>query len=354
MIRLAQSVFGRTPDGTTVDLFTLRNAAGIEIRVITYGGVIVSLKTPDRTGAFDDIVLGFDDLESYLTKSRYFGCIVGRYGNRIAGGRFTLDGQAYTLATNNGPNHLHGGVRGWDKVVWHAAPFERTDAAGVVLRHTSADGDEGYPGEVAATVTYTLSDRDQLSVRYQATTTKPTVINLTQHTYFNLAGPKAADVLGHQLRLNASRFTPVSDVLIPTGEIASVSGTPFDFRTMLPIGARINETHEQLVRAKGYDHNFVLDRAGDALTPAAHVEEPLTGRTLDVATTEPALQFYSGNFLDNSRIGKGGRVLSYRSGFCLETQHFPDSPNHPAFPSTELRPGGSYLSETVFGFGTRG
>jgi aldose 1-epimerase len=354
MMRLAQSAFGQMPDGTAVDLFTLRNAAGIEIRVITYGGVIVSLKTPDRTGALDDIVLGFDDLESYLTKSRYFGCIVGRYGNRIAGGRFTLDGQVYTLATNNGPNHLHGGLRGWDKAVWHAAPFERADAAGVVLRHASPDGDEGYPGEVAATVTYTLSDRDQLSVRYQATTTRPTVINLTQHTYFNLAGTKAADVLGHQLRLNASRFTPVSEALIPTGELASVTGTPFDFRTMTPIGARINEGHEQLVRAKGYDHNFVVDRGGDALTPAAHVEEPLTGRTLDVATTEPGLQFYSGNFLDNSRIGKGGRVLSYRSGFCLETQHFPDSPNHPTFPSTELRPGGSYLSETIFGFGTRG
>jgi len=353
-MRLAQSAFGQMPDGTAVDLFTLRNAAGIEIRVITYGGVIVSLKTPDRAGALDDVVLGFYDLESYLTKSRYFGCIVGRYGNRIAGGRFTLDGQVYTLATNNGPNHLHGGVTGWDKVVWHAATFERADAAGVVLRHTSPDGDEGYPGEVAATVTYTLSDRDQLSVRYQATTTKPTVINLTQHTYFNLAGTKAADVLGHQLRLNASRFTPVSEALIPTGELASVSGTPFDFRTMNPIGARINEGHEQLVRAKGYDHNFVVDRGGDALTPAAQVEEPLTGRTLDVATTEPGLQFYSGNFLDNSRIGKGGRVLSYRSGFCLETQHFPDSPNHRAFPTTELRPGGSYLSETVFGFGTRG
>lgn len=351
MTRLTQDSFGRTPDNTNVDLITLQNAAGIEIRVITYGGVIVSLRTPDRHGAPDDIVLGFDDLASYLTKSRYFGCIVGRYGNRIAGGQFTLDGHTYSLATNNGPNHLHGGVKGWDKVFWSAAPFERADASGVVLRYTSADGEEGYPGEVAATVTYTLTDGNQLIVNYQATTSKPTVINMTQHTYFNLAGGRAADVLAHRLRLNANRFTPVSTALIPTGELASVDGTPLDFRTLTSIGARINETHEQLARAKGYDHNFVLNRNGDGLVPAAHVEEPLTGRTLDVTTTEPGIQFYSGNNLDDSRIGKGGRPLSYRSGFCLETQHFPDSPNHPHFPSTVLRPGEHYRSETVFGFG---
>jgi aldose 1-epimerase len=348
----ATTQFGLTPDNVPVELITLRNASGIELRAITYGGVIVSLKTPDRQGALDDIVLGFDDLQSYLTKSRYFGCIVGRYGNRIAGGRFMLDGQTYTLATNNGPNHLHGGVKGWDKRIWTAAPFERPDASGVVLQYTSADGEEGYPGEVAATVTYTLTDRNELILRYEATTSKPTVINLTQHTYFNLAGARGVDVLGHRLQIHADRFTPVDTALIPTGDLASVQGTPLDFRDLTPIGARIGDPHEQLVRAKGYDHNFVLSRTAGGLGPAAHVEEPLTGRTLDVSTTEPGMQFYSGNMLDDSRIGKGGRLLTFRTGFCLETQHFPDSPNHPNFPSTALRPGETYRSETVFGFGT--
>ena len=350
MTRLTQHPFGQMPDGTTVDLFTLTNAQGIEVRAITYGCVIVSLKTPDRHGAVDDIVLGFDDLTSYLTKSRFFGCVVGRYGNRIAAGRFTLDGVTYSLATNNGQNHLHGGTRGWDKVVWHARPFERADAAGVALSYLSADGEEGYPGEVAAVVTYTLSDRNELSVKYEATTTKPTIINLTQHTYFNLAYSQAEQIVAHRLQIHAAQFTPVDTTMIPTGEIASVAGTPFDFRSMTPVGARIDDPHEQLARAKGYDHNFVLSRSAAGLVPAARVEDPLTGRTLDVATTEPGLQFYSGNHLDDSRVGKGGRLLSRRSGLCLETQHFPDSPNHPHFPSTVVRPGADYQSETVFGF----
>ena len=351
MTRLVQHPFGRLPDGTAVDLFTLTNAHGIEVRVMTYGCVILSLKTPDRHGGFDDIVLGFDDLTSYLTRSRFFGCVVGRYANRIAGGRFTLDGVTYALATNNGPNHLHGGSRGWDKAVWTPAPFERADASGVVLRYLSADGEESYPGEVSAVVSYTLNDRNELAVRYEATTSKPTIINLTQHTYFNLSYSQTSQITGHALQIFADKFTPVDQALIPTGEITSVAGTPLDFQTLTTIGSRIDHPHEQLVRGKGYDHNFVLSRATDGLVPAAHVEDPLTGRTLDVSTTEPGLQFYSGNFLDDSRAGKVGRPLWYRSGFCLETQHFPDSPNHSNFPSTVLRPGTAYRSETVFGFG---
>jgi aldose 1-epimerase len=344
--------YERTPDGQNVDLITLRNQNGIEMTVLTYGGVIATLRTPDRTGAADDIVLGFDNLRSYVDKSPYFGCIIGRYGNRIARGRFTLDGQTYTLATNNDANHLHGGVKGWDKAVWRAEPFQRENV-GVVLMHTSADGDEGYPGRVNATVTYTLTNDNELIVDYEATTDKPTVINLTQHSYFNLAGSRAPDILGHELRLNAAQYTPVDAGLIPTGEIATVEGTPFDFRTLTPIGARINATDAQLERGKGYDHNFVLSRSGGGLADAAEVHEPLTGRVMTIRTTEPGIQFYSGNFLDGTLTGKSGRVYPLRSGFCLETQHYPDSPNRANFPSTVLRPGETYRSQTVFTFGAR-
>ena len=349
--RLMQAPFGRTADGVLVDLITLRNGQGIEMTVLTYGGTIVSLKTPDKDGALDDIVLGFDDLASYETKSPYFGCLIGRYGNRIAKGKFALDGTTYTLATNNGVNHLHGGVKGWDKVVWAADPFQHADGVGVKLTYTSKDGEEGYPGTVKAEVTYTLTDQNQLIVEYHATTDKATIINLTQHTYFNLAGAKANDILGHQLMLNAATYTPVDATLIPTGEIAPVEGTPFDFRTPTAIGARIDAKDEQIVRGLGYDHNFVLTRSGDGLSEAARVTEPLTGRTLTIATTEPGIQFYSGNFLDGTLTGKGGRVYPHRFGFCLETQHYPDSPNHPNFPSTVLQPGQDYRTKTVFTFG---
>jgi len=349
--RLTQGPFDRTPDGQLVDRITLRNGNGIEMTVLTYGGVITSLKTPDRTGALDDIVLGFDDLKSYIEKSPYFGCLIGRYGNRIAKGRFSLDGHEYTLATNNGANHLHGGVKGWDKAVWGFDVFQDAKGVGVVLTHTSADGDEGYPGTVNAKVTYTLTEKNSLVIDYEATTDKATVINLTQHSYFNLAGAKAADILGHELMINAAEYTPVDDTLIPTGQIATVDGTPFDFRTSTPIGARINDKNEQLTRGLGYDHNFVLTRTAPGLVDAARVTEPLTGRTMTIATTEPGLQFYSGNFLDGTLTGKGGRVYPHRSGFCLETQHYPDSPNHPTFPTTTLRPGETHKTQTVFTFG---
>jgi aldose 1-epimerase len=350
-----RSSFGRMPDGTAVDLYTLANPHGIEIRAITYGAVIVSVRTPDRAGRFADIVLGFDAFDDYLTKSRYFGAVVGRYGNRIAKGRFTLDGRTFQLATNNGVNHLHGGVRGFDKVVWKAEPFERGGAVGVALTYTSRDGEEGYPGTLQAKVTYTLTPSDELIVQYEASADKATPINLTNHSYFNLAGN--GDILAHQLTLEADRFTPVDETLIPTGEIAPVEGTPFDFRKPTAIGARINGDHEQLRRGNGYDHNFVLAAASGASagsTPRhfARVLEPSSGRTLDVATTEPGVQFYSGNFLDGSATGKGGHVYGRRTGFCLETQHFPDSPNHPNFPTAILRPGTTYSSKTVFTFGT--
>jgi len=345
------AAFGTTADGKAIEIFTLRNAKGVEARVMNYGGIIVSLKTPDRAGKLDDIVLGFDSLAPYLKGTPYFGAIIGRYGNRIGHARFALDGKTYELAKNDGPNHLHGGVRGFDKVVWAAEPFERATERGLVLKYTSPDGEEGYPGTVAATVTYTLNDANELAVDYAATTDKPTPVNLTQHSYFNLAGAGSGDILGHQLMIAASNVTPVDSTLIPTGLLAPVAGTPFDFRTPTAIGARINVADVQLKNGKGYDHNWVLDRKGAGLELAAKVTEPTSGRTLEVRTTEPGLQFYSGNFLDGTIKGKGGRVYGHRSGFCLETQHYPDSPNQPSFPSTILRPGQEYRTHTVFAFG---
>jgi len=341
----------KAPDGQPVNLITMRNQNGIEMTVLSYGGIIKTLKTPDKTGAIDDIVLGFDDLASYVKSSPYFGCIIGRYGNRIAKGKFTLDGQAYTLAKNNDQNHLHGGVKGWDKVVWASEPFQHTDGVGVVLTYTSKDGEEGYPGTVKAKVTYTLTDDNRLVVDYSATTDKATVINLTQHSYFNLAGAKANDILGHELMLNAGDYTPVDATLIPNGKIVPVEGTPFDFRKSTAIGARIGASDEQITFGKGYDHNWVLSRTGTGLVEAAKVVEPLSGRTMTISTTEPGIQFYSGNFLDGTLKGKGGRVYPHRAGFCLETQHYPDSPNHPNFPTTTLKPGEEYKSQTVFTFG---
>ncbi|MEO8078023.1 MAG: aldose epimerase family protein [Acidobacteriota bacterium] len=343
------AAFGKTADGKPVTLYTLTNANGVELRAMTYGAIITSLKTPDRAGVMSDIVLGFDTLDGYLKASPYFGAVVGRYGNRIAKGQFTLDGKAYTLAKNNGPNHLHGGVKGFDKLIWDAVPSSQ--AAAVTFSRTSTDGEEGYPGNVKAQVTYTLTDKNELVIDYRATTDKATPINLTQHSYFNLAGEGSGDILGHELTIHADRFTPVDATLIPTGQLAPVQGTPLDFRTATTIGARIDAKHDQLVNGKGYDHNWVLNKSGQGLQPAARVVEPKSGRTLDVATTEPGLQFYSGNFLDGTTTGKSGHVYQQRTGLCLETQHFPDSPNQPAFPSTILRPGQVYSARTVFTFG---
>jgi aldose 1-epimerase len=344
-----RSAFGKLPDDGGVDLFTLTNVHGIEVRAMTYGATIVSVRTPDRRGRIGDITLGFDSVEGYLTRSRFFGAVVGRYGNRIARGQFSIDGRMFQLAANNGPNHLHGGVKGFDKVLWSGEPFERDGDVGVVLRYTSRDGEEGYPGTLPTTVTYTLTPRDELIVDYRATSDKATHVNLTQHTYFNLAGEGSGDVLRHQIAIDADRFTPVDEQMIPTGELASVEGTPFDFRRATSIGARIDADHPQLRRAGGYDHNFVLNGRTE-LHLAARVVELSTGRTLEVDTTQPGVQFYTGNRLDGPE-GKGGHVYGPRSGFCLETQHFPDSPNHPDFPSTLLRPGATYVSRTVFRFG---
>jgi aldose 1-epimerase len=319
-----------------VELFTLTNEHGIEVRAMTYGATITSIRTADRSGTRADIVLGFDSLSGYLAGSPYFGAVVGRYANRIAGGRFTLDGETYQLARNNGPNSLHGGVRGYDKVLWRAEPFHKTRAAGVVFRYMSPDSEEGFPGTVSLEVSYTLTD------------------NLSQHTYWNLHGEAQGDILDHVLTIDASAFTPVDSTLIPTGQVAAVGGTPFDFRQGIAIGARINDSHTQLRFGRGYDHNWVIDRAGGApLAHAARLEDPTTGRVLDIRTTEPGIQFYSGNFLDGTIRGKNGQVYGHRTGLCLETQHFPDSPNHPNFPTTILRPGARYESRTVVAFSVK-
>jgi len=349
---MTRSPFGSLPDGTALELYTFRNASGMEVSVTNYGGIITSLKVPDRNGALGDVTLGYESIDGYLKSSPYFGALIGRYGNRIGNAQFTLDGTTYKLPANDGPNTLHGGVKGFDKVVWNAEPFEREGERGVVFTYTSPDGEEGFPGTLQARVTYTLTDNNELAFDYHATTDKPTVVNLTQHAYFNLAGDGSGDILGHELTINADRYTPVDKNLIPTGELASVAGTPFDFRTKNTIGARINDDHPQLKAGGGYDHNFVLNRSGDGLVLAARVEEPKTGRVMEVHTTEPGLQFYSGNFLDGSIIGKQGHVYAHRTGFCLETQHFPDSPNKPSFPSTTLRPGEEYTSRTVYTFST--
>ena len=335
------------------DVVTLTNANGVEVRTIPYGATIVSIKVPDRNGTRDDVVLGFDTGDGYQKDHPYFGAIVGRYGNRIAKGHFTLDCATYTLATNNGPNHLHGGAKGFSRVVWRAEPLTRDGKQAVAYTYVSRDGEEGYPGELTVRVTYTLTASNEIVVEYDATTTKPTPINLTQHSYFNLAGEGSGDILGHQLTIVADRFTPVDATLIPTGELAPVEGTPFDFRQPAPIGARIDADHEQIRHGNGYDHNWVLNGTAGQRRHAATLEDPKSGRTLDVSTTEPGLQFYAGNFLDGTITGKSGHVYKRRNGLCLETQHFPDSPNHPNFPSTILRPGERYQSQTVFAFGVK-
>lgn len=345
---LTTAPFGRTPDGAAVDLYTLRNAHGLTVKVMTYGCIITEIHTPDRNGQMGDIVLGFDNLDGYLRGHPYFGCVVGRYANRIAQARFTLDGQTYTLAANNGPNALHGGLKGFDKVVWQAEPLSVPNGVAVRFRHVSPDGEEGYPGTLQALVTYTLTDDNELRLDYEATTDKPTVVNLTNHTYWNLAG--GGDIYGHELTLFADRFTPVDDTLIPTGEIAPVAGTPMDFTRPKPIGRDLKQLTND---PQGYDHNFVLRHGGGKLAPCATVYEPKTGRVLEIRTDQPGVQFYSGNFLDGTLTGKGGWVYRQHHALCLETQHFPDSPNQPRFPSTVLRPGQVYKTTTVHKFSAR-
>jgi aldose 1-epimerase len=349
-VTVTREQFGQMPDGTTIEAFTLRNSRGIEVKAITYGGIITSLRIPDREGRFDDVALGYDTLDGYLkTNSPYFGGIIGRYANRIANASFTLDGKTYPLAANNGPNHLHGGNKGFDKVWWKGEDFQNRTGVGVAFEYVSADGEEGYPGKLEIAVTYTLTERNELIVDYFAVSDKPTPVNLTQHTYFNLTGGRR-DVLDHEIMVNADRYTPIDSTLIPTGTLSAVEGTPFDFRKPMRIGDRIDSDDEQLKLARGYDHNFVLNRPNDDLVQAARVHDPMTGRVLDVLTTEPGVQFYSGNFLDGTITGKSGTVYARRFGFCLETQHFPDSPNKPQFPSTVLRPGQEYRSQTKFVF----
>jgi len=351
---IAEKPFGKTNEGEAVSLYTLTNKNGMEVQITNYGGIIVSLTAPDRAGKFADVVLGFDNLEGYLKGHPFFGCITGRYANRIAGGSFTLDGKTYTLAKNNGENHLHGGLKGFDKAVWKAEPADSRDGAALKLSYLSKDGEEGYPGNLKVTVTYTLArERNELRIEYRATTDKATPINLTNHTYFNLAGQGEGDILGHVLHINADRFTPVNDKLIPTGELRSLDGSPLDFRKPTAIGARIDARYEQLGFGRGYDHNYVLNGKPGELALAARAEEPKSGRILEVLTTEPGMQLYTGNFLDGSLTGKGGKVYQRRFGFCLETQHFPDSPNQAKFPSTILRPGQEYRSTTVFRFSAK-
>ena len=347
---ISRARFDAAPDGKQVDIFTLVNDSGMTVRAMSYGAIILSISVPDAKGTMGDVVLGFDSLAGYVKSSPYFGAVVGRYGNRIAKGRFTLDGVQYRLAVNNGPNALHGGVQGFDKRVWTGEPVRSDSGVGVAFTLVSPAGEEGYPGTLTARVTYTLmTARNELVIDYEGSTDKATPVNLTNHSYFNLAG--AGDILGHTLMLNADSMTPVDATLIPTGAITSVRGTPFDFRTPTAIGARIDAKDAQIKHGGGYDHNFVVNRSAPGLAHVAQVTEPTTGRTLDVSSTEPGVQFYTGNFLDGTLTGKGGRVYQYRSAFCLETQHYPDSPNHANFPSTILRPGAVYRSRTVYAFG---
>jgi aldose 1-epimerase len=333
-------------------LYTLTNSHGLEIRAMNYGGIIISMRVPDRKGQLADIVLGHDKLDGYTPNPPYFGAIVGRYANRIANGTFSLDGKTYTLPKNDGPNTLHGGLKKtFDKAVWDGQPLK--GKSGVAFSYLSKDGDEGFPGNLRVKVTYTLNDDNELTIDYEATADKATPLNVSQHSYFNLAGEGTSDILSHEVMLNADRFTPVDKTLIPTGELRPVKGTPFDFTTPTKIGARIDDDYEQLVLGHGYDHNFVINRKGSGLELAAQVYEPTSGRVLEVSTDQPGVQFYSGNFLDGTITGKQGHVYKRRYGFCLETQHFPDSPNHPDFPSTILKPGETFHSKTVFKFSTR-
>ncbi|MDD8025450.1 MAG: galactose mutarotase [Acidobacteriota bacterium] len=345
-MNIQKAPFGRLPDGANVDIYTLVNARGLKARIMTYGAILVSLDLPDRTGAFADCVLGYDSLDGYLKTTPYFGAIVGRYGNRIAKGSFSLEGKTYVLAVNDGKNHLHGGVKGFDKVIWTAEPFEEANGVGLKLGYLSKDGEEGYPGNLNVTVVYLLTNDDELRIDYEATTDKATPVNLTSHSYFNFTGG-SRDVLTHEITLAADRYTPVDAGLIPTGKLDPVAGTPMDFTTPVAIGSRIDRV------AGGYDHNYVLTSGGGAMALAARAVEPGSGRVMEVLTDQPGIQFYTGNFLDGTIAGKGGRAYGKHWGFCLETQHFPDSPNQPSFPTTILRPGDTYRTRTTFKFSVK-
>ncbi|MCG6155451.1 galactose mutarotase [Rubinisphaera sp. ICM_H10] len=344
-------------DFDSIKLYTLKNRNGVEVKVTNYGAIITAIVVPDKNGNMADIALGYNRVEDYMNAvdKPYFGAIVGRYGNRIAKGQFTIDGETYQLAVNNGENHLHGGIIGFDKVVWNARPVEGNTSTGLELTYLAKDGEEGYPGNLNVTVTYTLNDENELQVDYHATTDKATHVNLTQHTYFNLKGEGEGDILGHELMLNAPKFTPVDSGLIPTGERKSVEGTPFDFRKAKPIGRDIEEDNQQLSYGGGYDHNWVLAKPSpkQQMALAARVHEPTTGRVLEIETTEPGIQFYCGNFLDGRLKGKSGKPYVHRGGFCLETQHYPDSPNQKNFPSTLLQPGEEYETSTIFRFSVK-
>lgn len=349
--KMSKQDFGKTKDGTAVSLYTLTNKNGMEARIITLGGIVVSLKTPDRAGKLADVVSGYDSIAGYLDpKTPYFGAIIGRYGNRIGGAQFSLNGHTYKLPKNDNGNSLHGGDKGFDKRVWTA---KEAGPNALELTYVSKDGEEGYPGTLTSVVRYTLTDANELKIDYTATTDKDTVVNLTNHSYFNLAGAGSGDILQHQVMLNASRFLPVDKGLIPTGELRPVAGTPFDFTKSTAVGARIDGKDEQLVLGKGYDHCWVLNKSGAGLSLAAEVTESTSGRVMQVYTTEPAIQFYTGNFLDGSLTGKGGKAYKHRYALCLETQHYPDSPNKPAFPSTTLKPGQKYQTTTVYKFSAK-
>jgi aldose 1-epimerase len=357
--QIEKAPFG-TIDGKQVDLYTLTNSKGVEMKVTNYGGTVTSLKVPDRNGQMADIVLGFNDVSGYtspafLKANPYFGAIIGRYGNRIGGAKFKLDGKECVLAKNNGPNNLHGGAKGFDKVVWEAKEIKGETSVGIAFTYVSKDGEEGFPGTLTTTVTYTLTNDNELKIDYSATTDKTTICNLTHHSYFNLAGEGNGTILDQEIMINASKYTPVDATLITTGKIEDVAGTPFDFRTPTAIGAHVNDSNQQLTYGKGFDHNWVLDRPEGSkdLLLAATAYDPKSGRAFDVLTTEPGIQFYGGNFLDGTLTGKSGKPYPYRSGFCLETQHYPDSPNKPKFPTTTLKPGETYQTTTVYKFYTK-
>jgi len=353
MAAITKKSFGKLPDGSEVVQYTVTNKNGVEMNVINYGAIITSLKTPDKNGVMGDIVLGFDSIGGYLNGSPFFGAVVGRYGNRIAKGKFKLDGKEYTLAVNNPPNSLHGGVKGFDKVIWNVEEISVPEGPALKLTYLSKDMEEGFPGNLQAEVIYILDDNNELKFIYRATTDKPTVVNLTQHSYFNLTGNTKRDILDHELTIYSDEMVPVDKGLIPTGKFRKVAGTPFDFTTPHVIGSRINDKDEQLEVGGGYDHCFVLRDSKDSLKHAATVTEPVSGRTLDVYTTEPGVQFYSGNFLQGNLTGKGNVVYQKRFGLCLETEHYPDSPNQPQFPSVVLKPGEVYKTSTVYKFGVK-
>lgn len=349
--KMEKRAYGTTKDGQAVDLYVLSNKHGMEATLTNYGATLIALKVPDKSGKSGDVVLGFDNLQGYESGKAFFGATVGRYGNRIGKAEFTLDGKKYELPKNDGPNHLHGV---FNKVIWSAKDVSTAAGDAVEFTYLSKDGEEGYPGNLNVKVTFTIpADKNELRIDYHATTDKDTVVNLTHHSYFNLSGPGSGDILKDELTLHASRFTPVDATLIPTGELRKVAGTPFDFLKATPIGSRIEQDDEQLKVGKGYDHNWVLDRKGPGLDLAAEVYDPQSGRVMDVLTTEPGIQFYTGNFLDGTVQGKEGKTYTHRSALCLETQHFPDSPNHPSFPTTELKPGKVLHSTTIYKFSLR-